>query len=121
MRERLYVEATYYGRKPRQVLKSIDAYKKAIELYPDDLTAMHNLGVTYERLQQYQNSIPLFEELRRRGVPIVITYTNLAGDYGALGQFEKARDVLQDFLARYPDNSRAYRGARRPVQPLGKA
>ena len=66
---------------------------------------MHNLAVTYDRLQQYQNSIPLFEELRRRGVPIVITYTNLAGDYGALGQFEKAREVLQEFLARNPDNA----------------
>ena len=108
MRERFYVEATYYGRSPATILKSIDAYKKAIEIYPDNLTAMHNLGVSYGRLQQFQNSIPIYEELRRRGSPIVITYTNLAGEYGALGQFEKARDVLQEFIGRNPDNSRAY-------------
>jgi tetratricopeptide (TPR) repeat protein len=38
----------------------------------------------------------------------VVTSTNLAGDYAALGQFEKAQEVLQDFLGRSPDNARAY-------------
>ena len=108
MRERYYVEAAYYGRSPETILKSIDAYKKAIEVYPDNLTALHNLGVSYERLQQYKDSIPVFEELRRRGSPIATTYTNLSGDYAALGQFEQSRDVLQDFLGRNPDNARAY-------------
>ncbi|HMB79122.1 MAG TPA: tetratricopeptide repeat protein, partial [Vicinamibacterales bacterium] len=108
MRERLYVEGTFYGRRPETLLKSIETYKKAIELYPDNLTAMHNLGTMYERLQQFQNSIPVFEELRRRGTTIPITYTNLAGDYSALGQFEKAGDVLRDFIARSPDSARAY-------------
>jgi len=107
-RERFYVEGTYYGRSPETILKSIDAYKKAVEIYPDNLTALHNLAVDYERLQQYASSIPLYEELRRRGSPLAVTFTNLAGDYAALGQFEKAQEVLQEFLGRNPDNARGY-------------
>ena len=108
LRERLYVEGAYYSRSPATVLKSIEAFKKGIELYPDNQTAMHNLATMYDRVQQYQNSIPIYEDLRRQGTTILITYTNLASDYAALGQFEKARDVLQDFILRSPDSSRVY-------------
>jgi tetratricopeptide (TPR) repeat protein/predicted Ser/Thr protein kinase len=107
-RERLYVEAMYYGQSGPTLLKAIDALKRSIELYPDNLTAMHNLATYYDRLQQYPDAIAIYEDLRKRGAPITVTYTNLAADYGNLGQFEKAREVLQEFIGRNPDSARAY-------------
>jgi tetratricopeptide (TPR) repeat protein/TolB-like protein len=107
-RERYYVEGSYYGRRPETILKSIDAYKKAVELFPDHISAMHNLAVNYGRLQQYAEAIPLYEEIGRRGGLIAVTYTNLALDYSAMGQFEKAQQVLTTFLDRNADNAKGH-------------
>jgi tetratricopeptide (TPR) repeat protein len=108
-RERYYVEGWYYSRKPETILKGIDAYKKAIELYPDHASAMTNLAGDYGRLERVEDQIRLLEELRRRGASITVSYMNLAGAYLGLGQLDKSQQVLQEFLGRNPDNARAHR------------
>ena len=108
-RERYYVEGWYYSRSPETILRGIEAYKKAIELYPDHASAMHNLALDYSRLERYQDAIALLEELRHRGASITVSYMNLAGGYLNLGQFDKSQQVLQEFLGRNPDNARAHR------------
>jgi tetratricopeptide (TPR) repeat protein len=108
-RERYYVEGWYYSRKPETLLKGIDAYKKAIELYPDHASAMANLATDYGRLERVEDQIRLLEELRSRGASITVSYMNLAGAYLSLGRFDKSHQVLQEFLARNPDNARAHR------------
>jgi serine/threonine protein kinase/tetratricopeptide (TPR) repeat protein len=107
-RERYYVEGAYYGTRAETMLKSIDAYKKAVELYPDHISAMHNLAVDYGRLEQYPQAIPLYEEIIRRGGLITVTYTNLALDYSVMGQFEKGQQVLKTFLDRNADNAKGH-------------
>jgi eukaryotic-like serine/threonine-protein kinase len=108
-RERYYVEGWYYSRRPETILRGIEAYKKAIELYPDHASAMHNLALDYSRLERYQETIALLEELRQRGASITVSYMNLAGAYMSLGQFDKSHQVLHEFLSRNPDNARAHR------------
>ena len=108
LRERLYVEGTYYGRSGTTMMKSIEAYQRAVELYPDNLTAVHNLAVNYGRLEQFDKSIPLYEELVRRGSPITSSYTNLAMELASQGQFDRSVRLLEDYLARNPDNARSY-------------
>ncbi|HTK28556.1 MAG TPA: protein kinase [Vicinamibacterales bacterium] len=107
MRERYYIEGNYYSRGPDTFMKGIEAFKKAVELYPDNASAMHNLAVDYDRLQQFSRSIPLYEELRRRGTTTTVTYTNLSYAYGAMGEFEKGRQVLNEFLGHSPESARA--------------
>jgi eukaryotic-like serine/threonine-protein kinase len=109
-RERYYIEGYYYSNKADSMQRAIDAYKKAIELYPDHASARHNLGLLYAQIGREAESIPLYEELRRRGMAYPTTYTNLAGVYRNLGQFDKAYDVLQDYVRANPTVSQGYRG-----------
>jgi tetratricopeptide (TPR) repeat protein len=101
------VEGMYYG-DVGDVRKAIDAYAKAVELFPDHASARHNLALQYDRLERFQESIPMYEDLRRRGMTATSLYTNLAEDYQVLGEFDKADKVLQDYLQRNPDNAEGF-------------
>jgi eukaryotic-like serine/threonine-protein kinase len=107
-RERYYVEGMYYGDRWETFGKAIDAYAKAVELFPDHASARHNLALQYDRLERFQESIPMYEDLRRRGMTATSLYTNLAEDYQVLGEFDKADAVLQDYLQRNPDNAEGF-------------
>ena len=107
-RERYYVEGMFYQNRGETFAKSIDAYKKAIELFPDHASARHNLALQYQRLGRFDESNSMYEELRRRGMTSTSLYTNLAENYQALGQFDRADAVLQDYLSRNPDNAGGY-------------
>jgi tetratricopeptide (TPR) repeat protein len=42
--------------------KAIGAYKKFIEIKPDDHKAYHNMGIAYYKLKEYQAAIDAFEK-----------------------------------------------------------
>jgi tetratricopeptide (TPR) repeat protein/predicted Ser/Thr protein kinase len=109
-RERYYIEGYYYSNKGDQLGRAIDAYKKAIDLYPDHAAARHNLALLYANLGRETEAIPLYEELRRRGMAFPITYTNLASLYRGKGEFEKALSVLQEYGRANPDVQRGHFG-----------
>jgi tetratricopeptide (TPR) repeat protein len=119
-RERYYVEGFYNGLRVETYEKSIEAYKKAIELYPDHSSAMHNLALTYTQIGRDADAIPLYEELRRRGMTFPLTYTNLAAVYVRQAELDKASMVLKDYLARYPENAAAYNGVGNLFAASGK-
>jgi len=109
-RERYYVEGYYYSDRAETYQKAIDAYKKAIELYPDHSSAKHNLASRYAAIGQDQDAIPLYEDLRRRGMTYPQTYANLANAYVRQAQFDKAIEVLREYIGRNPDNAAGYLG-----------
>jgi tetratricopeptide (TPR) repeat protein/predicted Ser/Thr protein kinase len=119
-RERYYVEGWYYSRTPDTIMRGIEAYKKAVELYPDHASAMHNLALDYTRLGRYRDAIPLYEDLLRRGVPITIASMNLADAYQATGEPERALHVVSQFLEKNPDNARAHRNLGSLLRARGK-
>jgi eukaryotic-like serine/threonine-protein kinase len=119
-RERYYVEGYYYYIHTETWGKAVDAWKKAIELYPDHASARHNLGTLYNQLERFQEAIPLFEELRRRGMTFPSTYSALAADYASQGQFEKGQQVLQEYLQRNADNASGYLGLGNLLSVWGK-
>jgi eukaryotic-like serine/threonine-protein kinase len=109
-RERYYIEGYYYSNKADSLDKSIAAYKKAIELYPDHASARHNLALLYSNIGQDDDALPLYEELRARKMAYPVTYTNLAALYRARGEFDKASDVLQEYVRSNPDVPNGYNG-----------
>ncbi|MBZ5560013.1 MAG: protein kinase [Acidobacteriia bacterium] len=119
-RERYYIEGVYYSDKADQVSKAIEAYKKAIDLYPDHAAARHNLALLYTQLGRDSEAIPLYEELRRRGMAFPITYTNLAATYVNEGQFEKASEVLGEYVRANPDVQRGHFGLANVFAASGK-
>lgn len=59
--ERLIAEATYWDSGPNQdETKAIAAYEAAIELTPDNFTALNNLGVIYRGTRSYDKAEPLY-------------------------------------------------------------
>jgi tetratricopeptide (TPR) repeat protein/TolB-like protein len=119
-RERYYIEGYYYSDRGNTLTRAIDAYKKAIELYPDHASARHNLALLYSQLGRDDDALPLYEELRRRGTAFPITYSNLASLYGALGQYEKGYDVLQEYIRSNPRVAQGYIGLGDLLSAWGK-
>src|SRR5205823_12093536 len=107
-RERYYLEGNQYFNFERTQSQAIAAYKTAVELYPDHASARHNLALVYSNLERYEDAIPHYEELRRRGMEFPSTYDGLAEAYAAIGQMDKAIDVLQDYVMRHPDIASGY-------------
>jgi tetratricopeptide (TPR) repeat protein len=108
-RERYYIEGLYYSRTSDGVARAIEAYKKGIELFPDHASARHNLANVYDSLERYQDAIPHYEELRRRGMTFPSTHGNLAVVYAKTGDFAKGHQVLQEFLANNPESASGHR------------
>jgi len=109
-RERYYIEGYYYSNKADGFGKAIQSYKTAIDLYPDFASARHNLALLYSQLGRESDAVPLYEELRRRKMAYPTTYTNLAAVYRNLGQFDKAYEVLREYLDANPTVAQGYRG-----------
>ena len=104
-RERYYVEGYYYALRTDTLGKGIDAYKKAVELYPDHASAKHNLALTYLNLERFEDAARLGEDLRQRRFTFPATFSNLAGAYTALGRFEQGQQVMEEYLQRNPESA----------------
>jgi len=103
-RERLYIQGWYASRKPATIGNAIEAYERAVELYPDHGSARHNLGNLLFSTERYDEAIEQLEELRNRGMMFPATYEQLAQAYLAEGDVESAREVLREFGERNPDD-----------------
>ncbi len=79
----------------------------SIRLRPDNPEAINNLGAVLQRMGLANEALERFEECRRMAPDFDRPAINAALIYNAQGQPAKARQVLQDFLARHPDNGDA--------------
>ncbi|MGH9334490.1 MAG: tetratricopeptide repeat protein, partial [Vicinamibacteria bacterium] len=103
-RERFYIEGWYASRKPETLDQAVDFYERALEVYPDHGSARHNLANILFATERYEEAIEQFEELRRRGMLFPATYEQLASAYKTLDDLESAREVLQEYSSRNPDD-----------------
>ncbi len=104
-RERYYIEGFYYGLRPETVQRSIEAYEQGLKLHPEHQATRHNLALRLLQLGRSAESIEHYEELRRRGVSNPTSYENLASALIETGEIRRARQVADEFVARYPDNA----------------
>jgi tetratricopeptide (TPR) repeat protein/TolB-like protein/predicted Ser/Thr protein kinase len=108
LRERYYVEGYYYAGHTDTIGRSIEAYKKALNLFPDHASSRNNLALIYFQLERFDEAIREYEDLRRRGIPFTGTYNTLALAYTATGQFERGQTILREYLQLNPENPSAY-------------
>jgi len=110
-RERYYIEGYYHATKLESTGKSIAAYTKVLELYPDHSASRNNLAVMYMRLDQHDKAIEQLEILRERGFEFPGASGNLAESYVAANRPNDALKETSNFLSRYPSIEGAHLNA----------
>ncbi len=107
-RERYYIEGYYYTTKLETTQRAIDAYARAIELYPDHSASRNNLALLYLRTDQVEKCIEHYAVLQQRGFEFPGAAGNMAQCYIAAGRDSEALAVLTEFVARFPNVEAGY-------------
>jgi tetratricopeptide (TPR) repeat protein/TolB-like protein/predicted Ser/Thr protein kinase len=107
-RERYYIQGYYYSTDFYRSAAAIEAYQKAVDLYPDHSASRNNLAVMLMRLDQNERAAEHYNILRERGFEFPGTAGNLAGVYIALNKPDEAVRVLENFIGRYPNVEAGY-------------
>ena len=119
-RERFMIEGTYCGYSENTYDKALEAYKKVLELYPDDTSANHNLAVILTKLEQWEKAIPYFEKVRKTRFEFWASYQRLAQCYRGIGENDKAKEVLFDYLENIGDSDGIHTALAIHYQHLGE-
>jgi Flp pilus assembly protein TadD len=76
----------------------------AVRLRPDSSDAMNNLGAVLLQMGQTQEALGWFEKCRRISPDFDRPFINSALIYNSSGQTATARQILEEFLSRHPDD-----------------
>jgi len=106
-RERYLIQGDYYSISEETYDKAIEAYTRLLELYPDDSSGLNNLGIIYRSLEEYDKALKYYKLAyqKKKDFPIC---TNVANTYEALGLYDKARDILGDYINNVSDDARLH-------------
>jgi len=104
-RDRYYIQGFFYQRSEKTHGKSIEAYNKLLELYPDDNSGNNELGNVYSFIEEWDKAIELFISCIQRKDEVIYPYFNLSCVYRAIGLYDKAKEVLEDYLNNVSDNA----------------
>ncbi len=102
-RERLRILGGRYYYSEQTIDKAIEAFKKLLELYPDDGNGNNALGNLYNQLEDYDKALKYYEVNVRNGTELFMYHNNLAYAYMRLEQFDKAREVLENYSKNFQD------------------
>ncbi|MFB0566586.1 MAG: tetratricopeptide repeat protein, partial [Candidatus Aminicenantaceae bacterium] len=119
-RERYLIGGDFYSSSEKTYDKSIEAYKKLLELYPDDYTGNHNLAGLYSDIGEEHKAIEHYETTRKSDNISLLGYGNLAAVYRQVGSYDKAKEVLEEALQKYPDSAVSYQNLARHYRMAGK-
>jgi len=122
VRERYLIEAAFYSYQSEMTYdKSIEAYEKLLEIYPDDDIARTNLAVNYTLTEEIQKAREQYEiAIREYQSDFIYDYLNLASIYDELGLFDLAKETLDKALNDFPDNARVHQAFALSYRRQGK-
>jgi tetratricopeptide (TPR) repeat protein len=104
-RERYYIQGFVYMGSEKTYGKSIEAFNKLLELYPDDNDGNNSLGIMYSLIEEWDKAIePLISCIQRKD-EVIWPYFNLSIVYRAKGLYDKAKEVLEYYLNNVSDNA----------------
>ncbi len=101
-RERAYATGMYHTRVTGEREKAIAGYRTLLETYPNDVVALNNTGVMYFQLRDHRRALEFYNRALAEDSSRVIYYTNVAGTYGMVGEFDSATAVLHLAAERFP-------------------
>jgi serine/threonine protein kinase/tetratricopeptide (TPR) repeat protein len=104
-RERYYIQGIVYMGSEKTYGKSIEAYNKLLELYPDDNEGNNSLGIVYALIEEWDKAIEPYISCIQRKDEVIWPYLNLSFVYRAKGLYDKAKEVLEYYLNNISDNA----------------
>jgi eukaryotic-like serine/threonine-protein kinase len=102
-RERMEITADYYSNVTGELDKAERAYQDLIGSYPQDFSALGDLGAIFEEEGQYERALEPLREALRITPNRVNSYAFLAYDEIALQHFDEARQIIQEAQTRKLD------------------
>ncbi|MCK4805480.1 MAG: tetratricopeptide repeat protein, partial [Spirochaetes bacterium] len=102
-RERYIIHADYYGLSEKTLDKAIEAFKKLLELYPDDPIGNNNLGLLYFEVEKFDKAVERYKLNIQNNPEDRLSSMNLTWTYMAMGLYDKALETAKSYLARHPD------------------
>jgi tetratricopeptide (TPR) repeat protein len=108
-RERYYIEGHYHWIRYDEFAQAIEAFKRAVEIYPNHGSARNNLALSYAYMERYDEAIANYKELTDRDYSFFGTYEGLAWAYFGKGDLESGGRVIREFLDRNPESGAGYR------------
>ncbi len=93
-REEYLIQALYHG-SMRRFEESIRFYKLHLERYPDDLTALYNLGNEYRSIRDTNRAIKTYQDVLRLNPQHASALINTATCLGLEGRVEEAIQFFQ--------------------------
>ena len=82
--------------------------KNGREAYPDDELLLHKLSDALFDNEQFQEALPVLEEIEQRGLGELITWYHLSVIYGAKGDFAQSRKYLERMVREGDEEDQAY-------------
>jgi len=103
-RERLTITAHYYSDVTGELEKAAQTFQGMIASYPQQSSALTNVGLVYSEQGQYEKAADAYRENIRLQPGDVAPYENLGNNLLALQQFEEALQTIQQAQARKLDS-----------------
>jgi len=101
--ERGFAVASYAFNR-RDYDTAIDAYRRVLERYPDNVRAMNNLALIYQQRRQFAASESLFTRATQIDSSIANFYFGIQGNQTVQGKFAESRRTLDLIARRFPGN-----------------
>jgi len=102
-RERYIIQGDFY-KQSGNTLEAIDAYKKLMELYPEDIAGNIRLADTYSSIEEWDLAREHYEMLIQNKSESISPYTGLSFVYKVKGLYDKAIEPLEYYLNNISDN-----------------
>jgi len=104
-RDRLLIEASFFRESEKTFDKAIEAYSELLELYPDALDGIIGIGTIYRNIEEWDKAIELYETAIPNKFNSLAPYTLAARAYMGKGLYNKAKEILEEYVTNVSDNS----------------
>ncbi len=102
-------------------MAAAQALEVGLQIVPDNIEALNNLGLVFLRTQQQPRAIETYERVLALDSTSVSAYANFASALAVSGQSERAIAAFQRALALDPDLTQGHLGLARLYEKLGRA
>jgi len=105
---RSYVDLGDLYKEQKKYAKALFAYRKAIELRPNDVLGHNKLAILYSLVQKYDEAASEFQKAIELTPRNVYLYHNLAKLYKTQRKYKKAIEVYKKIIELEPNSAKVY-------------